>query len=98
MPHGFTYGGHPVSAAVALKNIEIMEREGLVANVRANEDYFGEQLRTLLDLDIVGDVRGIGYFWGVELVRNKQNIEEIFSVEEVRYSAILYVRFKELIN
>lgn len=82
MPHGFTYGGHPVSAAVALKNIEIIEREGLVANVRANEDYFGEQLRTLLDIDIVGDVRGIGYFWGIELIRNKHDIEDLFTIDE----------------
>lgn len=82
MPHGFTYGGHPVSAAVALANIEILERERLIENVRGTEGYFGEQLRTLLDIDIVGDVRGVGYFWGIELVRNKEN-REIFSVEEV---------------
>ncbi len=82
MPHGFTYGGHPVSAAVALANIAIIEREGLLQNVRNNEAYFGEQLRTLLDIDIVGDVRGVGYFWGVELVRRKVG-REIFSVEEV---------------
>lgn len=83
MPHGFTYGGHPVSAAVALKNIEIIEQENLLENVRSNEGYFGEQLRTLLDLDIVGDVRGMGYFWGVELVRNKKDVDDIFTVEEV---------------
>lgn len=82
MPHGFTYGGHPVSAAVALKNIEIIEQEHLLENVRNNEGYFGEQLRTLLELDIVGDVRGMGYFWGIELVRNKKDVDDIFTVEE----------------
>jgi adenosylmethionine-8-amino-7-oxononanoate aminotransferase len=87
MPHGFTYGGHPVSAAVALANIGIIEREGLLQNVRNNEQYFGAQLRTLLDIDIVGDVRGAGYFWGVELVRRKEN-KEIFSVEEVRIALL----------
>ena len=81
MPHGFTYGGHPVSAAIAIANIEVIEREHLIENVRANEDYFGQQLRTLLDLDIVGDVRGMGYFWGIELVRNK-NSKEVFTIEE----------------
>jgi adenosylmethionine-8-amino-7-oxononanoate aminotransferase len=66
--HGITYGGHPVSAAIALKNIEIFERDGVLENVRANQGYLEERMRTLLDLPIVGDVRGAGYFWAVELV------------------------------
>ncbi len=71
-----------MSAAVALANIEIIEREGLLRNVRSNEGYFGEQLRTLLEIDIVGDVRGAGYFWGIELVRAKEQ-RAIFSDREV---------------
>jgi len=66
--HGITYGGHPVAAAIALRNIEIFEREGVLENVRELEGHLGERMRTLLDLPIVGDVRGAGYFWAVELV------------------------------
>jgi adenosylmethionine-8-amino-7-oxononanoate aminotransferase len=70
--HGFTYAGHPVSCAVALKSIEIMETEGVLENVLNNEDYFQSSLESLLELPIVGDVRGAGYFWGVELVKDKK--------------------------
>ena len=59
--NGFTYSGHPVACAAALKNIEIMERENLFSNVAEVGPYFEEQLKTLMDLDIVGDVRGAGH-------------------------------------
>jgi adenosylmethionine-8-amino-7-oxononanoate aminotransferase len=68
--HGFTFGGHPVMAAVALKNLEIFEREGILDNVRTLEPFLAEQMRSLLDLPIVGDVRGKGFFWAAELVRD----------------------------
>ncbi|MBA2609505.1 MAG: aminotransferase class III-fold pyridoxal phosphate-dependent enzyme, partial [Actinobacteria bacterium] len=71
-PHGMTFGGHPLCSAIALKSIEIFEREGVLENVRANEAYLGEQMRTLSRLPIVGDVRGSGYFWAVELVRDAE--------------------------
>ena len=58
--HGITFGGHPVQCAVALKNIEIMKRERIVEHVREKEGVFRAKLETLLDLDIVGDVRGAG--------------------------------------
>jgi adenosylmethionine-8-amino-7-oxononanoate aminotransferase len=70
--HGITFGGHPVMAAIALKNIEIMKRERLVENVRDNGDAFRERLETLLDLPIVGDVRGTGYFYALELVKDRE--------------------------
>jgi adenosylmethionine-8-amino-7-oxononanoate aminotransferase len=71
--HGITFGGHPVSAAVALKNLEIMEREGVIENVRAHEGYLEAQLRGLMARHpIIGDVRGTGYFWAMELVRDKE--------------------------
>jgi adenosylmethionine-8-amino-7-oxononanoate aminotransferase len=70
--HGITFGGHPVMSAIALKNIEIMKREGIVGHVRAHEDVFRAKLETLLDLDIVGDVRGTGFFYAVELVKDKE--------------------------
>jgi len=70
--HGMTFGGHPVQAAVALKNIEIMQREGIVERVRENEPVFRAALEPLLDLPIVGDLRGCGYFYALELVRDKR--------------------------
>jgi adenosylmethionine-8-amino-7-oxononanoate aminotransferase len=79
--HGITFGGHPVMCAIALKNIEIMRREGIVENVRRNEPVFRDTLAQLLDLDIVGDLRGAGYFWALELVKNKET-RETFDEDE----------------
>jgi adenosylmethionine-8-amino-7-oxononanoate aminotransferase len=73
--HGITFGGHPVGCAVALKNLEIMEREGIVEHVAATEESFRAQLATLLELDIVGDLRGTGYLWALELVKDKETRE-----------------------
>ncbi len=69
--HGFTFGGHPVSAAVAMANLDIFEREQLNEHVRANEGAFRSTLERLYDLPIVGDVRGDGYFYGIEMVKDK---------------------------
>jgi adenosylmethionine-8-amino-7-oxononanoate aminotransferase len=79
--HGITFGGHPVMCAIALKNIEIMKRERIVESVRENEDAFRSTLAQLLDIPIVGDVRGTGYFWAIELVKDKDT-RETFSDEE----------------
>jgi adenosylmethionine-8-amino-7-oxononanoate aminotransferase len=79
--HGITFGGHPVSAAVALKNLEIMKREGIVGHVRAHEQAFHDALAPLLELPIVGDLRGTGYFWALELVKGK-GAREAFGDEE----------------
>jgi adenosylmethionine-8-amino-7-oxononanoate aminotransferase len=70
-PHGFTFGGHPVAAAVAMANLDIFEREDLNDHVKANAGAFRATLEKLLDLPIVGDVRGAGYFYGIELVKDK---------------------------
>jgi adenosylmethionine-8-amino-7-oxononanoate aminotransferase len=70
--HGITFGGHPMSAAVALKNIEIFEREDLCGRVREHEGAFEAMLDSLTDLPIVGDVRGMGYFWAIELVKDRE--------------------------
>jgi adenosylmethionine-8-amino-7-oxononanoate aminotransferase len=70
-PHGYTFGGHPVSAAVGLENLKIYEEEGLNENVRKNSPLFRAELEKLLDLPIVGDVRGDGYFFAIELVKDK---------------------------
>ncbi len=69
--HGFTYSGHPVACAAALKNIEIMAREKLLAHVQDIGPYFQAQLKTLIDLPIVGDVRGVGLMACVEFVKDK---------------------------
>lgn len=79
--HGSTYGGHPVSCAVALANLDIIEREDLYGHVRTNEHAFKATLDKLRDLPIVGDVRGAGYFYGIELVKDKST-KETFSPEE----------------
>jgi adenosylmethionine-8-amino-7-oxononanoate aminotransferase len=71
--HGMTFGGHPVQAAIALKNIEIMRREGIVEHVRESEDDFRAALEPLLDLPIVGDLRGTGFFYALELVKDKES-------------------------
>jgi adenosylmethionine-8-amino-7-oxononanoate aminotransferase len=69
--HGFTFAGHPVASAVALANIAVFEEEGILDNVRANESAFRAMLDSLRDIDIVGDVRGAGYFYALELVRDR---------------------------
>jgi adenosylmethionine-8-amino-7-oxononanoate aminotransferase len=80
--HGITFGGHPVATAVGLRNIEIMEREDILGNVRRNEGYFHDQLVALQRRHaIVGDVRGTGYFKSLELVKDKET-RETFSAEE----------------
>jgi adenosylmethionine-8-amino-7-oxononanoate aminotransferase len=70
--HGITFGGHPVMCAIALKNIEIMKRERMVEGVLEHEDAFRSTLGQLLELPIVGDVRGAGFFYSVELVKDKE--------------------------
>src|SRR5690606_24354339 len=79
--HGYTFGGHPVAAAVALENLDIFEEEGLNERVREYSPIFRSTLEKLLDLPIVGDVRGDGYFFGIELVKDKAT-KETFNDEE----------------
>ena len=100
--HGYTFGGHPVSTAVALKNLEIFEEEKINEHVLANESAFRNTLEKLLDLPIVGDVRGDGYFYGIELVKDKATKETFTDDESERllrgylskalYDAGLYCR------
>ncbi len=80
-PHGYTFGGHPVSAAVAMENLDIFEEEGLLAHVRENSPVFRSTLEKLTDLPIVGDVRGDGFFFGIELVKDKAT-KETFDDDE----------------
>jgi adenosylmethionine-8-amino-7-oxononanoate aminotransferase len=69
--HGVTFGGHPVAAAIALRNLEIFERDGVLENVRAQEPHLKGRMEELLELPIVGDVRGAGFFWAAELVKGE---------------------------
>lgn len=86
MVHGFTYAGHPVASAVALKNIEIMEREGLVGEQAKDRiDYFQQQIRTLEDHQLVGQVRGLGFLGGLELVADKETREQFDPKLDVGY-------------
>jgi adenosylmethionine-8-amino-7-oxononanoate aminotransferase len=79
--HGITFGGHPVSSAVALANIAVFEREDLCGRVREHEGAFEAMLRSLMDIPIVGDVRGMGYFWALELVKDRDS-KESFGKQE----------------
>lgn len=84
--HGFTYSGHPTAAAVALRNIDIIEKEGLVANAKAMGAYLLEGFKIKEQLKIVGDVRAIGLLGAVELVQDPANNK--------RFSAKLQVASK----
>ncbi len=80
--HGITFGGHPVSCAVALANLAVLEDEGIVEHVAATGPALGARLETLRDIPIVGDVRGEGFFWALELVKDPDHPELRFTPEE----------------
>ena len=79
--HGITFGGHPVQAAIALKNLEIMRREKIVEHVHEEQGWVRAKLGELLELPIVGDLRGTGFFYALELVKDKET-RTTFSDEE----------------
>jgi adenosylmethionine-8-amino-7-oxononanoate aminotransferase len=79
--HGYTFGGHPVSTAVAMANLDIFEREGINQHVLDTEGAFRATLEKLKDLPIVGDVRGDGYFYGIELVKDRDTKETFTDAE-----------------
>jgi len=80
--HGITFGGHPVSCAVALANLDVLEDEGIIEHVDATGPALGARLEGLRDLPIVGDVRGEGFFWAVELVKQPDDPAVRFTPEE----------------
>ncbi|HEY5142317.1 MAG TPA: aspartate aminotransferase family protein [Solirubrobacteraceae bacterium] len=79
--HGFTFGGHPMAAAVALANIQAFEDEGILENVQEHEGALRAMLESLRDIPIVGDVRGAGYFHAIELVKDRETKESFTSPE-----------------
>ncbi|MHB8438038.1 MAG: aspartate aminotransferase family protein [Acidimicrobiales bacterium] len=82
--HGITFGGHPVSCAAALTNLDILENEGIVEHVADKEHALRERLDALRDIPLVGDVRGAGFFWAIELVKDPDDHTATFSPEERR--------------
>jgi len=82
--HGFTFAGHPVAAAAAMANLDIFEREDLCGHVMKKEAEFRGMLESLRDIPIVGDVRGIGYFQSIEMVKDRET-KETFSEEECKW-------------
>jgi adenosylmethionine-8-amino-7-oxononanoate aminotransferase len=82
--HGITFAGHPVSCAVAMANLDVFERDDLLGHVRANEGAFRSMLESLSDLPIVGEIRGDGFFYGIELVKDKQTRETFDDAESER--------------
>ncbi|WP_240687255.1 aspartate aminotransferase family protein [Amycolatopsis suaedae] len=82
--HGYTFGGHPVSCAVALANLDLLEREGIYQHVLDNEKSFHTTLSALEELPIVGDVRGAGFFYGIELVKDKATRQTFDAAESQR--------------
>src|SRR3954463_7585853 len=75
--HGSTFAGHPVAAATAMANLDVFEREDLCGHVLAKQDEFRAALESLYDIPIVGDVRGDGYFYAIELVKDKDTKESL---------------------
>ena len=80
--HGITFGGHPLSCAIAVANLAIMEREDLIGRVQRQTSEFRARCQALVDEHpMVGDLRGDGYFWSLELVKDKET-KETFTPEE----------------
>jgi adenosylmethionine-8-amino-7-oxononanoate aminotransferase len=71
--HGYTFAGHPLSAAIALRTLEIMERDRILRHVRDLEDHLAKRMASLAELPIVGDVRGAGFFYACELTGDADN-------------------------
>ncbi|GAA3638281.1 aminotransferase class III-fold pyridoxal phosphate-dependent enzyme [Microlunatus ginsengisoli] len=93
--HGVTFAGHPVSAAIALKNIEIFERDQILENVRALEPHLKARMEDLRTLPIVGDVRGAGFFWAVEMVADADNTRLDQAQRDKLIRGFLPKRFRE---
>jgi adenosylmethionine-8-amino-7-oxononanoate aminotransferase len=81
LAHGYTFAAHPVACAVALENLDIFDEENLVGNVAKNSALFKKTLEKLYDLPIVGNIRGDGYFFAIELVKDKKTKEPFTAPE-----------------
>jgi adenosylmethionine-8-amino-7-oxononanoate aminotransferase len=79
--HGLTFGGHPMSSAIAMANLDAFENEGILEHVREHEAEFRATVESLRDLPIVGDVRGAGFFLALELVKDRETKATFDDVE-----------------
>ena len=95
--HGFTYGGHPVSAAVALKAIEIYQRDGIVEHAAARAPQFQSRLAALDRHPLVGEARGLGLIGGVELVADKKTKRSFAGEHGVGARAVAFAEAEGLI-
>jgi adenosylmethionine-8-amino-7-oxononanoate aminotransferase len=93
--HGITFAGHPLCAAIALKNLEIFERDGVLENVRTSAPHLESRMNELRSLPIVGDVRGAGYFWAVEMVADAGNTRLDQAQRDQLIRGFLPRRFRE---
>jgi adenosylmethionine-8-amino-7-oxononanoate aminotransferase len=93
--HGITFAGHPLSAVIALKNIEIFERDGVLGNVRTLTPHLESRMNALRSLPIVGDVRGAGFFWAVEMVADAANTRLDQAQRDQLIRGFLPQRFRE---
>ena len=93
--HGITFAGHPLSAVIALKNIEIFERDGVLENVRTLAPHLESRMNELRSLPIVGDVRGAGFFWAVEMVADADNTRLDQAQRDQLIRGFLPRRFRE---
>ncbi len=82
--HGFTFAGHPVAAAAAMANLDVFEREDLCGHVMEKEPEFRGMLESLRDIPIVGDVRGVGFFQSIEMVKDRET-KETFTEDECKW-------------
>jgi 4-aminobutyrate---pyruvate transaminase len=95
--HGFTYGGHPVSAAVALKALEIYSRERIFERVAKLAPQFQKRLAALNAHPLVGEARGLGLIGGVELVANKKTRQAFAPTQGVGARAVRFAEDEGLI-
>jgi 4-aminobutyrate--pyruvate transaminase len=95
--HGFTYGGHPVSAAVAIKAIEIYARDRIFERAAQRAPQFQARLAALNDHPLVGEARGLGLIGGVELVANKKTRQSFGPAQGVGPRAVRFAEDEGLI-
>jgi adenosylmethionine-8-amino-7-oxononanoate aminotransferase len=95
--HGLTFSGHPLATSVGIAALDVYEREGVLANVSALEPGLRRGLDELRRIPLVGDVRGAGFFWAIELVRDARS-KETFEAAEADWLLrdMLSARFHEL--
>ena len=79
--HGLTYSGHPLTTAIADRVLEIYERDNVLGNVRELAPRFAAGLEELRRIPLVGDVRGMGFFWALELVKDRET-KQLFDDDE----------------